>query len=176
MPTCAAAMKFSREQRQAIGNWIEQPEAEDKSVHDKAAFPMHLRYPGAAGVWRARSSDLALARFEVLGPVVEDELVSLRHRLRRAVPRGRSGAHDDQAPARASAPAWTTTSGTGALSDLAVGHRGHLDQCVHRLSVGRDVVATPVDQEHLWRRSVRYFSCRPLLYMVVGDCRRRRRR
>ena len=44
MPTCAGAMRFSREQRQAIGNWVEQPEAEDKSFNDKATFPMHLHY------------------------------------------------------------------------------------------------------------------------------------
>ena len=44
MPTCAGAVKFSREQRQALRTWIEQPEAEDKTASDRAVFLMRLHY------------------------------------------------------------------------------------------------------------------------------------
>ena len=43
LPTIAGALQFSREQKQAIGNWIEVPN-EAESSKERAVFPMSMRY------------------------------------------------------------------------------------------------------------------------------------
>ena len=64
LPTIAGALKFSREQKQAIGNWVEVPEAAEKD--SRAIYPMSMKYDDDKDIMAGHTKGLAVVVIHAL--------------------------------------------------------------------------------------------------------------